>query len=54
MLSSIISRYRAWKRREAMRRELFHLTDRELQDIGISRSDIDRIVLQEVSEASNG
>jgi uncharacterized protein YjiS (DUF1127 family) len=46
MLSSIIIRYRAWKRREAMRRELLHLTDRELQDIGISRSDIDRVISQ--------
>ena len=44
MLNSIISRYRAWKRREATRRELLHLTDRGLQDIGISRSDIDRIL----------
>ena len=33
MLNSIISRYRAWKRREATRRELLHLTDRELQDM---------------------
>jgi uncharacterized protein YjiS (DUF1127 family) len=32
---------------EASRRELLHLTDRELQDIGISRSDIDRLVSQD-------
>jgi uncharacterized protein YjiS (DUF1127 family) len=51
MLNAIIRRYRAWKRREAERRELLHLTDRELADIGISRTDIDRIISQAARDA---
>jgi uncharacterized protein YjiS (DUF1127 family) len=47
MLTSIARLYQAWKRHEAVRRELSHLTDRELADIGITRSDIDRIASQE-------
>jgi uncharacterized protein YjiS (DUF1127 family) len=31
------------KSHRSVRRELSHLTDRELADIGITRSDIDRI-----------
>jgi uncharacterized protein YjiS (DUF1127 family) len=48
MLTSIARLYQAWKRHEAVRRELSHLTDRELADIGITRSDIDRIASEEV------
>jgi uncharacterized protein YjiS (DUF1127 family) len=47
MLTSITRLYQAWKRHEAVRRELSHLTDRELADIGITRSDIDRIAAEE-------
>ncbi len=47
MLASIARLYQAWKRHEAVRRELSHLTDRELADIGITRSDIDRIASEE-------
>ena len=47
MFASIARFYQAWKRHEAVRRELSHLTDRELADIGISRSDIDRIAFEE-------
>jgi uncharacterized protein YjiS (DUF1127 family) len=47
MLTSIARLYQAWKRHEAVRRELSHLTDRELADIGITRSDIDRIASEE-------
>jgi uncharacterized protein YjiS (DUF1127 family) len=43
MFTSILRRYQAWSRYETVRRELSHLTDRELADIGITRSDIDRI-----------
>ena len=43
MFAFIVGRYKAWKRYETVRRELSQLTDRELADIGISRSDIDRI-----------
>ena len=51
MLTSITRLYQAWKRHEAVRRELSHLTDRELADIGITRSDIDRIATQEAHNA---
>jgi uncharacterized protein YjiS (DUF1127 family) len=50
ILHMLLRGYRAWKRREAMRRELMQLTDRELADIGISRSEIDRVVSQEIAE----
>jgi uncharacterized protein YjiS (DUF1127 family) len=43
MFTSIARLFHAWKRYGAVRRELSHLSDRELADIGISRSDIDRI-----------
>ena len=43
MLISIVRLYQAWRRHETARRELSHLTDRELADIGITRSDIERI-----------
>jgi uncharacterized protein YjiS (DUF1127 family) len=43
MLISIVRLYQAWRRHETARRELLHLTDRELADIGITRSDIERI-----------
>jgi uncharacterized protein YjiS (DUF1127 family) len=51
MLTSITRLYQAWKRHEAVRRELSHLTDRELADIGITRSDIDRIATKEAHNA---
>jgi uncharacterized protein YjiS (DUF1127 family) len=43
MFTSIVRHYQAWRRHEAAGRELFQLTDRELADIGITRSDIERI-----------
>jgi len=43
MFPSIVHLYQAWRRHEAVRRELSQLTDRELADIGITRSDIERI-----------
>ncbi|MDR3423086.1 MAG: DUF1127 domain-containing protein [Xanthobacteraceae bacterium] len=43
MLNSITRLLNAWKRYDTIRRELSHLSDRELADIGITRSDIDRI-----------
>ena len=51
MLTSIARLYQAWRRHETVRRELSHLTDRELADIGITRSDIDRIATQEAHNA---
>jgi uncharacterized protein YjiS (DUF1127 family) len=44
------SPYHAWERHETVRRELWHLTDRELADIGITRSDIDRIASAEARD----
>jgi len=43
MISSIARLFNAWKRYDAVRRELSHLSDRELADIGITRSDIERV-----------
>lgn len=43
MFASIAHLFHAWKRYGDVRRELSHLSDRELADIGITRSDIDRI-----------
>jgi uncharacterized protein YjiS (DUF1127 family) len=45
MLSSIFNFLRAWRRYNAVLRELSRLNDRELADIGISRSDILRVAL---------
>ncbi|HEY2136718.1 MAG TPA: DUF1127 domain-containing protein [Xanthobacteraceae bacterium] len=43
MLSHFIRLFRAWRRYDASLRELSGLGDRELADIGVSRSDIHRI-----------
>jgi uncharacterized protein YjiS (DUF1127 family) len=43
MFASIARLLNVWKRYGTVRRELSHLSDRELADIGITRSDIDRI-----------
>ena len=47
MFISIVRLYQAWRRNETVRRELSQLTDRDLADIGITRSDIDRIASRE-------
>lgn len=43
MLVAILNFLRAWRRYNASLRELTQLGDRELADIGITRSDIPRI-----------
>ncbi len=43
MFKSITRRFQAWRRYGAAMNELSHLSDRELADIGISRSEIPRI-----------
>lgn len=43
MLSNIVRLIRAWKRYNRSLNELNRLGDRELADIGISRSDIQRV-----------
>ena len=42
MLSHLIGTFRAWRRYETSVRELSRLGDRELADIGLSRSEIPR------------
>lgn len=37
----IIESFRRWRRVQSTRRELMSLSDAQLRDIGISRSDID-------------
>ena len=43
MLVAILNFLRAWRRYNTSLRELYQLGDRELADIGITRSDIPRI-----------
>ncbi len=45
---SLIGRYRNWRRYRSTVRELERLSSRELDDLGISRGDIDRIARQSV------
>jgi len=41
----IVSNFRAWRARETVRNELRCLSDRQLADIGINRSEIDSVAL---------
>jgi uncharacterized protein YjiS (DUF1127 family) len=43
MLVAIINFLRSWRNYNASLRELYRLSDRELADIGLTRSDIPRI-----------
>jgi uncharacterized protein YjiS (DUF1127 family) len=43
LLSNILRFLRRWRRYDASLRELSRLGDRELSDIGISRSEIPRV-----------
>ena len=43
MLLSIINFFKSWKRYGVAVQELSNLSDRELADIGITRSDIPRL-----------
>jgi uncharacterized protein YjiS (DUF1127 family) len=43
MLSPLFRFFQSWKRYGLAVQELSHLSDRELADIGITRSDIPRI-----------
>jgi uncharacterized protein YjiS (DUF1127 family) len=47
MLSPVIRFFQNWKRYGLAMQELSQLSDRELADIGITRSDISRIVWQQ-------
>jgi uncharacterized protein YjiS (DUF1127 family) len=50
MFASVARLFHAWTRANAARRELSHMSDRELADIGITRSDIERIVANHVDD----
>lgn len=43
----LVSNFRAWRTRESVRNELRSLSDRQLADIGISRSEIDAVAMGE-------
>lgn len=47
MLSPVIRFFQSWKRYGLAMQELSQLSDRELADIGITRSDIPRIASQQ-------
>ncbi len=51
MLAQIVRFFREWKRYNASLNELNSLGDRELADIGISRSDIPRVAWSAAHEA---
>lgn len=42
--SDLIARFVAWNERRVTRRELANLSDRELEDIGLCRGEIDAVV----------
>ena len=46
MIKTLTSRLAAWRRYREAVRELSALSDRELDDLGIGRSDIDTVVRQ--------
>ncbi|MDH3196196.1 MAG: DUF1127 domain-containing protein [Hyphomicrobiales bacterium] len=46
--TSLFGRFRNWRRYRLTVRELQRLSARELDDLGISRGDIDRIARQSV------
>jgi uncharacterized protein YjiS (DUF1127 family) len=51
MFTSVVRFIRAWKRYNQNLNELSRLGDRELSDIGISRSDIARVAWQSSQKA---
>ena len=51
MLSPVIRFFQGWKRYGLAVQELSQLSDRELADIGITRSDIPRIAWEQPHEA---
>jgi uncharacterized protein YjiS (DUF1127 family) len=51
MLSPVIRFFQNWKRYGLAVQELSQLSDRELADIGITRSDISRIAWEQSDQA---
>jgi len=51
MLASIIRLFRAWRRYRDAVQELSYLSDRDLADIGVNRSEIQRLAWQHAHSA---
>ncbi|MGD9847243.1 MAG: DUF1127 domain-containing protein [Pseudorhodoplanes sp.] len=49
IVSNLLRLYRRWRRYDASIRELSRLGDRELADIGISRSEIETVAWEHAS-----
>ena len=50
MIKTLTSKYSAWRRFRESVRELSRLSDRELNDLGIGRSDIVTVVKQSLQQ----
>ncbi len=46
MIKTLTAKFHAWRRFRESVRELSRLSDRELNDLGIGRSDIEEVVRQ--------
>jgi uncharacterized protein YjiS (DUF1127 family) len=51
MIHSLTRFFQAWKRYGVAMQELSHLSDRELADIGINRSEISRLAWEHAHSA---
>ncbi len=51
MLASLIRLFQAWKRYRDAVQELSYLSDRDLADIGVNRSEIQRLAWQHAHSA---
>jgi len=51
MLAAVIRLFQAWNRYAEAMQELLHLSDRELADIGVNRSEIQRLAWQHTYSA---
>ena len=49
MIKTLATKIAAWRRYREAVRELSRMTDRELNDLGIGRADIDAVVRQSAS-----
>jgi len=49
LIKTLINRFEAWLLYRASVRELQQLSDRELNDLGIGRSDIERVARQSLA-----
>jgi uncharacterized protein YjiS (DUF1127 family) len=44
VVRAVVTAFKAWREREALRQELYQMSDFELADIGLVRSDIEAVV----------